>query len=560
MTVGEILALAHRRGPRGLPNLSLGYPLGWGRDELRAAIAATYETVDAEHMLAFSGAEEAIFWAMEELARPGRPRHRHRAQLPVDGVGADRHRRRRHAGVMLDPRTTGPSTSTTCEGRCARTPADRRQLPQQPHRGDARRGDVPRPRRALRRARHPALQRRGLPRPRGRGLEAAAAGRRHLADGALAERHVQGVRPLRPAHRLGRLPGPRDLLERLERASTTRRICNAGPSELLATIVLRNADEVRARNRRSSPRTCRCSASSSSNAGATCSSGSARRAAASRSRATWGRRAPRTSATSCSSRRASACCRRASTSRRSAEVPTDRFRMGVGHRVSGAALEVFDDFLRDGTPRDEPEGGTMSARPTPHTRKGGDTHGARTRKRREPGGVRILHEQEVRDLIGVAEALEAVRDAFARMGRGETMVPPVMIICVPENDGEVHIKAAHLHARRSLRREVRLDLRAQPRPGPAGGLRSGPRVQRRDRLPERHAARQRVPDRPAYRRGRRPGRRPAGQEETSSRSPIIGAGIQGRFQLEALLGVRAAAARRASATGTAAAAKPTRPR
>jgi ornithine cyclodeaminase len=60
-------------------------------------------------------------------------------------------------------------------------------------------------------------------------------------------------------------------------------------------------------------------------------------------------------------------------------------------------------------------------------------------------GVRILHEQEVRDLIGPGEALDAVRDAFARMGRGETMVPPAMIIYVPESKGEVHIKAAHLH-------------------------------------------------------------------------------------------------------------------
>ena len=59
--------------------------------------------------------------------------------------------------------------------------------------------------------------------------------------------------------------------------------------------------------------------------------------------------------------------------------------------------------------------------------------------------VRVLHEQEVRDLIGPEEALEAVREAFARMGRGETMVPPVMIIYVPESEGEVHIKAAHLH-------------------------------------------------------------------------------------------------------------------
>jgi ornithine cyclodeaminase len=60
-------------------------------------------------------------------------------------------------------------------------------------------------------------------------------------------------------------------------------------------------------------------------------------------------------------------------------------------------------------------------------------------------GVRVLDESEVRSLIGPPEALTAVRDAFARMGRGETSVPPVMIIWVPENEGEVHVKAAHLH-------------------------------------------------------------------------------------------------------------------
>lgn len=62
-----------------------------------------------------------------------------------------------------------------------------------------------------------------------------------------------------------------------------------------------------------------------------------------------------------------------------------------------------------------------------------------------PAGVRILDEAEVRGLIGRREALAAVREGFARMGRGETMVPPVMIIWVPEHEGEVHVKAAHIH-------------------------------------------------------------------------------------------------------------------
>ncbi len=41
----------------------------------------------------------------------------------------------------------------------------------------------------------------------------------------------------------------RDLLERLERRKHYTSICNAGPSEFLATLALRHGDAVRARNR-----------------------------------------------------------------------------------------------------------------------------------------------------------------------------------------------------------------------------------------------------------------------------------------------------------------------
>lgn len=60
-------------------------------------------------------------------------------------------------------------------------------------------------------------------------------------------------------------------------------------------------------------------------------------------------------------------------------------------------------------------------------------------------GVRVLNEAEVRGLIDRREALAAVREGFARMGRGETMVPPQMIIWVPDHEGEVHVKAAHIY-------------------------------------------------------------------------------------------------------------------
>ena len=51
--------------------LPLSYIETWGTPELRAAVAGTYEHVDADHVLAFAGAEEALFWAMQELVGPG---------------------------------------------------------------------------------------------------------------------------------------------------------------------------------------------------------------------------------------------------------------------------------------------------------------------------------------------------------------------------------------------------------------------------------------------------------------------------------------------------------
>ena len=42
-----------------------------GGEELRSAVAATYESVDAADVLTFAGAEEALFWALQELAGPG---------------------------------------------------------------------------------------------------------------------------------------------------------------------------------------------------------------------------------------------------------------------------------------------------------------------------------------------------------------------------------------------------------------------------------------------------------------------------------------------------------
>jgi aspartate/methionine/tyrosine aminotransferase len=70
MTIGELLALADR-DPGELAALRLGYgPVG-GSPELRAAIAATYDGLDADDVLCFAGAEEVIFWAMQLLVGAG---------------------------------------------------------------------------------------------------------------------------------------------------------------------------------------------------------------------------------------------------------------------------------------------------------------------------------------------------------------------------------------------------------------------------------------------------------------------------------------------------------
>jgi ornithine cyclodeaminase len=59
--------------------------------------------------------------------------------------------------------------------------------------------------------------------------------------------------------------------------------------------------------------------------------------------------------------------------------------------------------------------------------------------------LRVLREAEVRRLIGPREALAAVRDAFARLARGQATLPGVIGLDIPERQGEVHVKGAYLH-------------------------------------------------------------------------------------------------------------------
>lgn len=66
VSMGELLDMA------GLPhdtlsNLHLGYTETWGAPDLRQAIAETYDKLDANNILCFSGAEEGVYAAMRVL-------------------------------------------------------------------------------------------------------------------------------------------------------------------------------------------------------------------------------------------------------------------------------------------------------------------------------------------------------------------------------------------------------------------------------------------------------------------------------------------------------------
>ncbi|HEY6740140.1 MAG TPA: pyridoxal phosphate-dependent aminotransferase [Actinopolymorphaceae bacterium] len=71
LTVGELLALGTEQDRRAFHDLPLSYVPTWGTDALRAAIARTYDRIGPDDTLVFAGAEEAVFWVMALLLSPG---------------------------------------------------------------------------------------------------------------------------------------------------------------------------------------------------------------------------------------------------------------------------------------------------------------------------------------------------------------------------------------------------------------------------------------------------------------------------------------------------------
>jgi aspartate/methionine/tyrosine aminotransferase len=252
MTIGELLALAGDRSGPALADLDLGYRTTWGGPELRAAVAATYGDLDPGDVLVFSGAQEAMFWAMQKLVGPGDhaivsvPNYQSMESVTI-ATGADVSGLPLWAGSgsslrwtldldrvrdLLRPQTkliavnfpnnpTGfvPDAATwaglveLCEERGIRLFSDEVY--------------------------------RGLELDETRRLPQAVS----LSPSAVSMNVMSKAYGM-PGLRIGWLAcQDRALLGTLERARHYTTICNSGPSEFLATLALRHAEAITARNR-----------------------------------------------------------------------------------------------------------------------------------------------------------------------------------------------------------------------------------------------------------------------------------------------------------------------
>ncbi|MFD1939822.1 aminotransferase class I/II-fold pyridoxal phosphate-dependent enzyme [Nonomuraea mangrovi] len=70
MTMAELLALADDQDRHAWETLSFGYTETFGDPALRQAIAGTYTHADADDVICFAGAQEALYVAMQVLLGP----------------------------------------------------------------------------------------------------------------------------------------------------------------------------------------------------------------------------------------------------------------------------------------------------------------------------------------------------------------------------------------------------------------------------------------------------------------------------------------------------------
>ena len=78
--------------------------------------------------------------------------------------------------------------------------------------------------------------------------------------------------------------------------------------------------------------------------------------------------------------------------------------------------------------------------------------------------VRILREADVRAALDMGSCIDACADAFAAYSTGGAELPDVIHLNVPESEGEIHVKAGHLHGARYYAVKVASGFSAQDPP------------------------------------------------------------------------------------------------
>ena len=247
LRLSDLLAMASPQAREGFEAVWLGYTETWGAPDLREAIAATYDGLQASDILCFAGAEEGIYAAMQVLLSPDdhavvvTPNYQSAETLPLSICSA--------TGVPLEPDDNWSLDIDRVAA--AIRPNTRLVSINFPHNPTGK---------ILERERFDALvalcRRHGLwlfsdeaYRPLGpTGAvhlpQAADAYERGLSLGVMSKAY--GL----PGLRVGWIAcRDRELLARLERMKHYLSICNAAPSERLAVIALGARDQILARNR-----------------------------------------------------------------------------------------------------------------------------------------------------------------------------------------------------------------------------------------------------------------------------------------------------------------------
>ncbi|MEU8226002.1 aminotransferase class I/II-fold pyridoxal phosphate-dependent enzyme [Kribbella sp. NPDC048915] len=242
--MSELLALADDDGRERWESLALGYTETRGLPALREAIASTYDEAEADDILCFAGAEEAIYLAMRTLLEPDdhavvlTPNYQAAETIPLSVCEVTGIALRPEDGWALDvdaiDAALRPNTRIVSVN-----------FPNNPT------GALPAPPAWARLAR--LCDERGIilfSDEVYRGLEADPMPQATDLSATAISVNVMSKAYGLPGLRIGWIAcRDRTVLDRLERAKHYTTICNSGPSEVLALIALRARDRLLARNR-----------------------------------------------------------------------------------------------------------------------------------------------------------------------------------------------------------------------------------------------------------------------------------------------------------------------